>query len=87
MWRRGGPLAARGRAALHQHERLARSATDAHPFEERAAVGDAFDVGEADRGLVVVGEEVEVVGDGRHRGVAGRYGAADADAVAHGHSS
>ena len=40
-----------------------RVATVAHALEEAAAVVDAFDVREADRRLVVVGEAVEVVGD------------------------
>ena len=52
----------------------------AQPFEERAAVGDAFDVREAHRGRVVVGVPVEVVGDADRGRVAGGHRAADADA-------
>ena len=44
-----------------------RRATVAQALEERAAVGDAFDVREADRGRGVVGVAVEVVGDRRPR--------------------
>ena len=41
------------------------------PVEERPAVGDALDVGQADGGLGVVGVAVEVVGDADGGGVAG----------------
>ena len=44
------------------------------------AVGDALDVRESDCGGRVVGVEVEVVGDADRGSVAGRDGAADADA-------
>ena len=67
--RRRGALPARGRAALEQHERLARR-DRAQAVEERAAVADALDVREADRGRGVVGVVLEVVGDADHRGVA-----------------
>ena len=70
VWTGRGPLAAGGRAALHEHERLARRRPTASRSKKRAPVGDAFDVREADRGRGVVGVEVEVVGDVDRRGVA-----------------
>ena len=63
---RGGALAARSRAALHEHDGLA-ARDRGEALEQRPAVGDAFDVREADRGRVVVGVPVEVVGDRRPR--------------------
>ena len=69
-----------GCAALHDDERHALG-DRAHALEERPPVDHAFDVREADVGLVIVGVEVEVVGHGHHRGVAGADGPAHADSV------
>ena len=79
---RRGALAAGGRAALDEHDRLA-PRDGRETVEERSAVVDAFDVREADRGRVVVGVPVEVVGDGDRGRVAGRDRPAHADAGLH----
>src|SRR5690606_7193664 len=72
----GSPL---GGAALQHDERLAGGGAG-ELVEQAAAVSDALDVGESDARGVVVGVEVEVVGD-RHRGrVPRRDGAGDAHA-------
>ena len=79
---RGRALAAGGRAALDEHDRLA--ARDVgETLEEHAAVGDAFDVREAHRGGVVVGVEVEVVGDADRGRVPRAHGPAHAHAGLH----
>ena len=64
---RGGTLAARGGAALHEHDAACARVTADEAFEERPPVVDAFDVREADRGRVVAGVPVEIVGDARPR--------------------
>ena len=57
-----------------------RAATDANRSSSAATVDDALHVGERHRRGRVVGVPVEVVGRGDRGGVAGRHGAADADA-------
>ncbi len=66
--------------ALDEHDRHALG-HGPHALEEAAAVGEALDVGEPDRGRRIVGVVLEVVGDADRGGVARRDGPADPDAV------
>ena len=67
--RRGGPLTARRRTALQQHQRL-HSRDRARPLVEGAPVADTLDVGERDGRLGIGGVVLEEVGDGDRGGVA-----------------
>ena len=73
------PLAAGRGAALDDDDRLALGHAP-EALGEGSTVADALDVGQADPGLGVGGEVLEVVGHGDGGGVAGGHGPADADA-------